>query len=85
MQRIYNHDFTDRENALFDRPYRGNDCITNFTMKEFVEMVDSDGVLADDFAKEAAISICRSYGIHGICDAGYIANVIQSSYNRHEE
>ena len=73
---------TDRTSVLFERPYKGPDAITGYTMSEFIEFVDSDGVTASDFAKAAAIRICRSYGIRGICDPGYIANVIQSSFDR---
>ena len=73
---------TDRTAALFERPYNGPDAITGRTMSEFIELVDSPGVTATDFAKEAAIRVCRSYNIVGICDPGYIANVIQSSFDR---
>ena len=41
---------------------------------EFVEMLKD--CTAPEWAQQAAISICRSYGIKGICDPAYIANVI---------
>jgi len=72
-----------RAKQLFERPYAGKDAITGRTMDEFIQHVDT--VLAPDFAKEAAINICRAYNIRGLCDPGYIANVIMSAYTRHEE
>jgi len=37
-----------------------------------------EGVTATDSAKDAAMAICRAYGIKGQADPGYIANVITS-------
>jgi hypothetical protein len=68
-----------RQKQLFDRPYMGKDAVTGLTMDEFIARVDAPGVDAPDDAKRAAISICRSYGITGLCDPGYIANVIASA------
>ena len=36
------------------------------------------GCEASQDAKNASIRICRAYGIHGICDPAYIANVIDA-------
>ena len=37
-----------------------------------------EGVTASDAAKRAAKRICMSYGIRGLADPGYIANVIEA-------
>ena len=77
-------EYNDRLHRLFERPYGKSDAITGLTAQEFIDRVDSPGVNALDFAKEAAIRICRSYGIDGLSDPGYIANVIQHCFDRHD-
>ena len=69
-----------RNNVLFERPYRGKDAVTGLTMDQFAKRVDVSH--APDYAKAAAIKICRSYDIKGECDPAYIANVIVQEARR---
>ena len=65
---------------LFERPYKGHDATAGLTMAEFAErLTDSKASLS---AKRASVRICRAYGICGLSDPGYIANVIQAEQDR---
>ena len=68
---------------IIPEPWAGKDVLTGFTAAELAHYVnESDALL---FAKAAAIRICRSYAIRGICDPAYIANVIQAELDRFTE
>ena len=66
---------------IVERPWKGPDAITGITMDDLVSRVNE--AKARDGAKAAAISICRSFNIRGLCDPAYIANVIESALQRH--
>jgi hypothetical protein len=70
-----------KQNALIERMWGGPDAITGKTADQFI-LEASAAENAPDFAKAAAISICRAYGICGICDPAYIANIINREINR---
>jgi hypothetical protein len=65
---------------IVHRPWKGPCATTGLTLQEFIDRLD--GVHAPDWAKAAAIAICRSFGITGWSDPGYIANVIMGEYTR---
>ena len=56
------------------RPWKGRCATSGLTMDEYAERLA--GVDAPDWACRAAVAICRSYGIRGWADPGYIANTI---------
>ena len=56
------------------------DPITGMDPSHMAELADQAD--APDWAKAAAIAICRSYGIKGICDFAYIANTIRAEFKR---
>lgn len=62
-----------------DRPWRGPDATTGRTVDDFRDSFDVPPQYAADWPEwvtRAAVSICRSYGIRGVSDPAYIANVI---------
>ena len=72
------------ETGLFDEPFpctntlriwHGPCAITGKTAQWFYEQLKDVNVSLQ--AKRSAIKICRSYGINGLCDPGYIANNIE--------
>lgn len=72
------------DSGLFDEPFPcenfcrvwdGPCATTGKTAVWFLEAFS--GCTASIEAKRAAMSICRSYDITGLCDPAYIANVIQ--------
>ena len=62
---------------IVERHWKGPDAITGLEMDELVARANRAD--ARDGAKAAAIDICRSYNIRGICDPAYIANVIEGA------
>ena len=71
-------------NPIVERPWRGPDAITGLTMDELVSRAN-EADNARDGAKDAAISICRSFNIRGLCDPAYIANVIEGALKRRKD
>ncbi len=65
---------------IIPEPWTGKDILTGFTAIELAHYANESDALP--FAKAAAIRICRSYAIKGICDPAYIANVIQAELDR---
>ena len=70
-----------QSSPVVERPWRGPDAITGLTMDELVSRAN-EAEKARDGAKDAAISICRSFNIRGLCDPAYIANVIEGALKR---
>lgn len=68
--------------AITTRPWNGRCWTTGRTMDEFAESFEFGSQYRDEhgdwpeWMTRAAVAICRSYGIKGICDPAYIANVI---------
>lgn len=65
---------------LFERPWRGPCATTLLTMEQFRERLED--CTARPMAQAAAVWICRAYGIVGLCDPAYIANVIEAEVVR---
>lgn len=67
-----------------DNPEHNRDfakcATTGLSADEIVNRVDCAD--APDWAKAAAIRICRSYGISGLCDFAYVSNTIRAEYQR---
>ncbi len=57
-----------------ERPWTGACATTGLTMAEFAARLEGTDV--PEWVSQAAVAICRSYGITGLCDPAYIANVI---------
>jgi hypothetical protein len=68
------------DSAIDSRPWPGKDATTQRTMDEFRESLEGGPQHGDwpEWLTRAAVSICRAYGIKGICDPAYIANVINN-------
>jgi hypothetical protein len=67
------------QSPVDQRPWNGPCATTGHTMDEFAEYLgdqDQHGNPWDPRVTRSAVSICRRYGIRGICDPAYIANVI---------
>lgn len=53
-----------------------------FWAEAFTNPVTKRPYTIPDDIREAAISVCRAYGIRGICDPMYIANTIAQKLGR---
>lgn len=63
------------------RPWSGPSAFTGKTMDEYADELSGPAQHGEwpEWLTRAAVSICRSYGIKGLCDPAYIANVINNS------
>lgn len=70
------------DSAITDRPWRGKCATTGLTMDDFRERLSFTSPQhgdMPDWVTRAAVSICRSYGIKGLSDPMFIANVINNA------
>lgn len=87
--------YTDMEATIRNQPRRMQDfkaaCLTcgasDHTHNEHFEVAFTSAVTKEPYAvpadiKEAATRIARSYGLRGICDPMYVANVIAKETGR---
>lgn len=66
--------------TITTRPWPGKCATTGLTMAEFAERLTfNPNNKFDARVSRAAVSICRAYGINGLCDPAYIANVISNA------
>lgn len=68
-----------KDSAITDRPWRGQCATTGWTVDDFRDAlahVISEQPTMPESVTRAAVSIARSYGIKGLADVGYMANVI---------
>lgn len=52
----------------------------HFTGLDYLEAFQ--GVKTPYWAKQIAHHVCEAYGISGVCDPGYIANVVMKYYRK---
>lgn len=81
MDRIWKLINTDL--PAWGRGFNGPDATTGLTAKEMVTLVDHS--TAPDWAKVAAISLCRAYAINGAADFAHVANVIAKAYSHRDD
>jgi hypothetical protein len=55
---------------------------TEFPWTSEWEKESFKGMTLPSWLKRVAVGICKAYNITGICDAGYIANLIKNEISR---